>query len=418
MSEPIQTDPNHRAVKDVFISHAEEDKESVAIPLRDFLVERGFTVWLDRYEIKAGDLLSGSIQKGLDDAQFGVVILSQSFFAVHKEWPQRELETLLAQEHPPERVLLPVWHGIDKEFLRGKFAKLAEKASANTANGIEQAGAQLLDAIYFHRGTPVPTFVRLDEAGNFDPAALHLWFRKISSGNSRIQLIWPDRVRLGKLQLEACAQSLLPGTGNPREYVRVASTGCFLNNIEAGMLVDSSRDLNRMIGRAESRLPRIVEGLRHYAEDWFSIHERTIKMFLHLTYNLVWRHVAYRLAMIEGKGIDPLEYVDEIKAATNDRREYIRARLSGLSPVLCDSTSFGDPLPQCYIWVPKALWLDVVDGRDWDIFLDTFLAPQLEMCLALHGSTSVIRYTTSPKAWSFNKFKDETGEEISMPWLR
>ncbi|WP_268793483.1 toll/interleukin-1 receptor domain-containing protein [Rhodococcus sp. Leaf278] len=41
---------------DVFLSHASEDKASIAVPLRDALTGRGVTVWLDKTELRIGDL--------------------------------------------------------------------------------------------------------------------------------------------------------------------------------------------------------------------------------------------------------------------------------------------------------------------------------------------------------------------------
>jgi hypothetical protein len=40
---------------DLFISHASEDKQSVAAPLAVLLEAQGLRVWLDRYELTLGD---------------------------------------------------------------------------------------------------------------------------------------------------------------------------------------------------------------------------------------------------------------------------------------------------------------------------------------------------------------------------
>ncbi|HYD12150.1 MAG TPA: toll/interleukin-1 receptor domain-containing protein [Allosphingosinicella sp.] len=50
---------------DVFISHASEDKKSVARPLASKLRRLGLTVWLDENELKLGDSLSRKIDEGL-----------------------------------------------------------------------------------------------------------------------------------------------------------------------------------------------------------------------------------------------------------------------------------------------------------------------------------------------------------------
>jgi hypothetical protein len=49
-----------------------------------------------------------SIDSGLARSRFGIVILSEAFFAKH--WPQRELDGLAAREVDGVKVILPVWH--------------------------------------------------------------------------------------------------------------------------------------------------------------------------------------------------------------------------------------------------------------------------------------------------------------------
>ena len=44
--------------RDVFISHATEDKEAVALPLAHALQEHGISVWYDEFELRIGDSLS------------------------------------------------------------------------------------------------------------------------------------------------------------------------------------------------------------------------------------------------------------------------------------------------------------------------------------------------------------------------
>lgn len=74
---------------DAFISHATEDKESVVKPLAKQLDRMGYRVWYDEFELTVGDSLRQSIDRGLGTSRYGVVVLSQAFFA--KNWPQYEL---------------------------------------------------------------------------------------------------------------------------------------------------------------------------------------------------------------------------------------------------------------------------------------------------------------------------------------
>ena len=66
---------------DVFISHASEDKADVALPLAKHLQKFGFKVWLDDFELTLGDSLRRSIDCGLSQSKYGVVILSPAFFS-------------------------------------------------------------------------------------------------------------------------------------------------------------------------------------------------------------------------------------------------------------------------------------------------------------------------------------------------
>ena len=55
---------------DVFISHASEDKEAVARPLRDALTRRGITVWLDETQMRIGHSRRRRIDDGIRSSRF------------------------------------------------------------------------------------------------------------------------------------------------------------------------------------------------------------------------------------------------------------------------------------------------------------------------------------------------------------
>ena len=131
---------------DVFISHASEDKEAVARPLANRLRDLGYRVWYDEFELKIGMKLRRSIDKGLVGSRYGVVILSPSFFA--KEWPQRELDGLVARETPdePDRIL-PVWHEVDHDGVATYSPMLADRLAAQTRDGLDAVIDLVVEAI-------------------------------------------------------------------------------------------------------------------------------------------------------------------------------------------------------------------------------------------------------------------------------
>jgi hypothetical protein len=126
---------------DVFISHASEDKASVARPLGNQLEASGLRVWLDETQVKVGDSLRAKIDEGLAQSRFGIVIVSEAF--LDKRWPQRELAGLFAR--PEQDVILPVWHGVSARDVAAVSPMLADIVAASTANGIEVVAAKILE---------------------------------------------------------------------------------------------------------------------------------------------------------------------------------------------------------------------------------------------------------------------------------
>jgi formylglycine-generating enzyme required for sulfatase activity len=136
---------------DVFISHAWEDKEDIARPLAEALRRKGLRVWYDEFTLTLGDSLRRSIDRGLAQSRYGVVILSPYFFA--KEWPQKELDGLAAREVSGEKVILPVWHNITADQVREYSPTLADRVAVSSDRGLEHVVQELLRVI---KPTPEP----------------------------------------------------------------------------------------------------------------------------------------------------------------------------------------------------------------------------------------------------------------------
>ena len=61
---------------DVFISHASEDKDDFVRDLANSLQRHGLKVWYDEFTLRVGDSLRRSIENGLKNSSYGVVVLS------------------------------------------------------------------------------------------------------------------------------------------------------------------------------------------------------------------------------------------------------------------------------------------------------------------------------------------------------
>lgn len=155
---------------DVFISHAHEDKETFVEPLARFLRERGIKVWYDRFVLKPGDSLSKTIEVGLARSPYGVLVLSQSFFA--KRWPETEYRTLLALG----RRIIPVWHGVSREDVARYSPILLDIFAIDSKHGVESAGRQIITVVRPDLADTVPAetapvLTRLEE---YDLAPYHV----------------------------------------------------------------------------------------------------------------------------------------------------------------------------------------------------------------------------------------------------
>lgn len=115
-------------------------------PLSEALTRAGVKVWLDEHELELGDILSEKIDQGLSESCFGIVILSPAFFAKH--WPKRELAGLRAREEDGQKVILPIWHKLDKQTLRQLSPILSDVVAADTSQGIEHITKSILDVVF------------------------------------------------------------------------------------------------------------------------------------------------------------------------------------------------------------------------------------------------------------------------------
>lgn len=116
---------------DVFISYATEDEETFVAHLAAILNSLDVKVWFAPAILKVGDSLSRSIDKGLANSKFGVVVLSKAFIAKH--WPEYELRGLISKAVGKDKVILPIWHKISREEVLKFSPPLADTIALDTS---------------------------------------------------------------------------------------------------------------------------------------------------------------------------------------------------------------------------------------------------------------------------------------------
>ena len=95
--------------------------------------------------LKVGDSLRREIDKGLSHSRYGVVVLSHHFF--NKHYPQKELDGLAAKEQLDRKVILPVWHNIDRQEIISYSPTLADIKAVKSNIGIKAVSDEIIEAI-------------------------------------------------------------------------------------------------------------------------------------------------------------------------------------------------------------------------------------------------------------------------------
>jgi TIR domain len=128
---------------DVFISHASEDKPYVD-PLVAKLEAAGVSVWYDRLVLEWGDDLRPQIDNGLINCRYGIVVFSKAFLA-KKKWTEHELNGLFAREKAGQKLVLPIWHNIERDDLLQYSPTLADRlAKISSTDSYDDIVASLL----------------------------------------------------------------------------------------------------------------------------------------------------------------------------------------------------------------------------------------------------------------------------------
>lgn len=131
---------------DVFISHATEDKKAIATPLVTKLKQRGIEVWYDQNAMKWGDSLMDSINSGLKNSLFGIVIFSESFFK--KKWTLTELRTLVALANiTGKKKILPLLYKISHTRLVKEYPILADILARSWNDGLDTLADEVKEIV-------------------------------------------------------------------------------------------------------------------------------------------------------------------------------------------------------------------------------------------------------------------------------
>lgn len=110
---------------DVFISHANKDKEDLIEKLYRSLEMLGIKIFYDKESLEWGDNWKDRILNGTKKAEFAIIVISENFF--DREWTEKELhEFLNRQNRNGQKLILPIVHNITMNQLKDKYPSVAD----------------------------------------------------------------------------------------------------------------------------------------------------------------------------------------------------------------------------------------------------------------------------------------------------
>lgn len=110
---------------DVFISHANKDKDELIEDIYNSLNVLGVNIFYDKESLEWGDNWKNKILNGTKKAEFAIIVISSNFF--DREWTERELnEFLNRQNRNGQKLILPILHNITAEQLKEKYPSVAD----------------------------------------------------------------------------------------------------------------------------------------------------------------------------------------------------------------------------------------------------------------------------------------------------
>lgn len=131
-------------MSDIFFTYVSDDAP-IKNELASHLESMGITT-VDKV-LRLGDNLSHSVEQGLRDAQYGVIILSRSFF--RRPWPRQDLDRLavLDRDFGGDSLLLPVWHEIHQQDIARHSPSLASRLGVSTEEGLARAAEAIAEVV-------------------------------------------------------------------------------------------------------------------------------------------------------------------------------------------------------------------------------------------------------------------------------
>jgi hypothetical protein len=400
---------------DVFISHASEDKQSVARPLAEELIKRGVAVWYDDLTLRIGDSLRRSIDQGLARSRFGIVILSPAFF--RKEWPQTELDGLAARQSMGQKVILPVWHHVTYQDVLNYSPTLADRLAANTSAGIESVVDKLLDVIAPEQesGNEAIPAARFSDDLTVDRISIKVVMNALLSDAKAVKVNWPSFTRKLIEKVSALSKEL-PEYYQSNSRFHAAEPEFIMESY--GTASSLKRYAEVLTQNVPKRVPLLWKGMRDYWGGHNHNTEQALINFLLLANSSIQLKSAWFVLHFfpELNSNIPHRLAASLKLSPDPAYIFECVFQTGEPIYAAEIHEVGNMRFNHYVYGPKSKILEAYDDftnfnlailNDW---YSRQLIPQTELILAEAAEVDrVIAYNERAR---INKIRDENFEEV------
>ncbi|MBK9748635.1 MAG: toll/interleukin-1 receptor domain-containing protein [Chloroflexi bacterium] len=131
----------------VFVSHDSRDKDAIVRPLADELLKLVFPVWYDEFTLRPGSNLRASIESGIQECRFCVIVLTQNFLS-NKGWTRVEFDAVFTKEVLERgNVIIPVWCDVSTRDIYEYSPNLANITAINWNLGVTKVASRIANIV-------------------------------------------------------------------------------------------------------------------------------------------------------------------------------------------------------------------------------------------------------------------------------
>jgi hypothetical protein len=134
---------------DLFISYADEDQDFAGLLVAGLYMADVRSIRFDEAGLRPGDSLRESLEQGLNDSRYGLVLCTKHYFADNKPWTADELGPLFSL---PKRLVL-ICHEVSAGEMQSRLPFLADVVALQSGIGMKNLVGEITAILRADRET-------------------------------------------------------------------------------------------------------------------------------------------------------------------------------------------------------------------------------------------------------------------------